>query len=135
MVTQPGFFWPWSLDCEAAQMDSPWCRENTEGLPGVQGQHGWPPHGALPTCTSPNSVSPPHSHHPQTQSLQLCPTPPSPTRTATKNILGLGVFILFSCLKRYISVYRHNLIIFPIFMKLLFFFFKYNILKENEVTI
>lgn len=80
VVSQPGFFCPWRLDCEASMV----------GLSLVRGQHGWTPHGALSTCTSPTLCLLPHRHRPQTQSLQLCPTPPSPTRRATKIFWGLG---------------------------------------------
>lgn len=110
VVTQPGFFWPRRSDCDAS----------TDGPTMARGQHGWTPHGALSTCTSPYSVSPPIQAPPTDTEPPAVPNASSTHQESDKNILGLGVFILFSCLKRYISVCRHNLITFPIFMKLPF---------------
>lgn len=127
--TQPGFFWLRRLDCEGS----------VDGLTMVQRQHGWGdsrdglPMGLCLPAPRLTLCPLPHSHHPTDTELPAVPYDSFTHEESDKNILGLGVFTLFSCLKRYISICRHNLITFPIFMKL--FFLNTIFSKKNEVTI
>lgn len=119
-----------------ARMNSPWCRLQVR-------QQRLRPCTMLSAASLPTerclhlTIRCPHldtqSHHPTHRASS---SSAFVTHSESGKIvlgLGLGFFTTFFCLKRYISLCRQNLITYiQFFMKFaIFFFFKYNVLKEK----